>query len=78
MTEFGKLIIDVCDEMEKVVPDWEDCSTCGPVIPWLRKNMDSNAITPTKIRLRSLMRKLKCISPEKYNIYNDRLRRLPV
>lgn len=78
MTEFVKLIIDVCDEMEKIVPDWEDCPTCGPVIPWLRKNKDSSAITPTKIRLRSLMRKLKYISPEKYNIYNDRLRRLSV
>lgn len=74
MTELGDFIIELCDEMEKLNPDWEDCEICGPVIPWLRKNGDSKAITPTKLRFRSLMRKMRDISPDRYRIYNDRLR----
>lgn len=78
MTALGDFIIELCDEMEELNPDWEDCQVCGPVIPWLRKNLDTNATTPTKLRVRSLMRKLRDISPDRYKIYNDRLRSMPI
>ena len=78
MEELINFIEDICDEMISLKPDWEDCSTCGPVIPYLRANKSSTAITQLKLRVRSLMRELKLISLEKYNTYNKRFRSLRV
>lgn len=78
MSTFSNFIVELCDEMIKLKPDWEDCSTCGPIIPYLRENKDTKAITPTKLRIRSLMREMKIMSPEKYKFFNDRFRSLEV
>lgn len=78
MTELGKFISDLCNEMEKINPDWEDCEICGSILPWLKKHGDTMAITPTKIRMRSLMRIMRDISPDTYKIYNDRMRSMPI
>lgn len=78
MSIFSNFIIELCDEMEKLKPDWEDCPTCGPVIPYLRENKDTKAITPTKLRIRSLMREMKYLSREKYDNFNLRFRSLEV
>lgn len=78
MSVLGAFIDDLCDEMEILEPDWEHCPTCGYVIPFLRKDRGADAITPTKLKIRSLMRIMKQFSPKKYKIFNDRFRSMPV
>jgi hypothetical protein len=78
MSDLSTLIEELCDVVEELNPDWEECSTCRPVIPYLRANKNSMSITPMKIRVRSVMRKLKYLSIDKYNELNDRFRRLNV
>ena len=72
MTPMGQFIVDLCDEIERKVEDWDFCPTCGNVVPYLRKNLDSGGVTPTKLRVRSLMQELKRPHPELYKKLNDR------
>lgn len=78
MEEFLKLINDVCDEMERLRPDWEYCPICSPIILYLRSDKKIMAVNPLKSRIRTLMREMKSISLERYNNYNSRFRSLKV
>ena len=72
MTLKAAFIIELCDEIERTVPEWEYCSICRHIVPYLRKKLDTEATSPTRIRVRSLMRKMKEISQEKYIAYNKK------
>ena len=76
MSELSEFIDNLCNEIEILEPNWEDDTTFGYILPYLKKNKNPRSITPIKNRIRTVMREMRKISPKKYNTYNERFKKL--
>ena len=76
MTPLDDFITRLCAEIQEIEPDWEDCPTCGPIIPFIKNRSKTAGISPIKRRVRTLLGKIKYSHPDRYKILNDEFKRL--